>query len=495
MNPRTTPKTLDPADWGPVRKLTHRAVDDMLAYVANAREKAAWQPIPEATREHFRQPVPRRRQSEESVYREFIEYVLPYPLGNLHPRFWGWVSGSGSAHGMLADFLASSMNSSLNGFQQAPELVEQQVLDWIKELMGFPKTASAVMVSSGSLANFVGLAAARNAKASGDVNVAGLAGEPSPMTHYCSVETHSSMKKGLQLLGVGTKFLRLIPVDQDYQIDLHALRHAIEKDARAGLRPAVLIGTAGTTDQGAFDDLDSLADIASEHGMWLHVDGAFGATVMISDRLRVMAKGLERADSLALDFHKWFYIPYGVACTLVRDEAAHRNPFTVKAGYLSKLKRGVSATEFRFADYSPELSREFMALKVWMCFKTFGLEKLSKLIEQNVDQAAYLAKLIRVTPELELITPVRLNVVCFRFIASGLDEEALNDLNACIVMALQEQRIAVPSHTMNKNRLVIRVAICNHRSVDNDFDVLVQETVRLGEELSLTEEIGNAESG
>jgi glutamate/tyrosine decarboxylase-like PLP-dependent enzyme len=244
-----------------------------------------------------------------------------------------------------------------------------------------------------------------------------------------------------------------------------------------------MIGNAGTTNTGAIDPLDDLADIAAETGMWFHVDGAFGALAALSPQLRPLLKGMERADSVAFDLHKWGYQPLEVGCTLVRDSRSHAAAFTLTPDYLTHGDRGAAGASIWLSDYGIQLSRGFRALKVWMAFKVHGVDKLGRLIHQNVEQARYLADLVRSSSHLELVAPVPLNVVCFRYVDSTLDEAALDTLNAELLIRIQEAGIAVPSGTRVRGRYALRCAITNHRSRREDFDMLVDAAERMGQEL------------
>jgi glutamate/tyrosine decarboxylase-like PLP-dependent enzyme len=471
-------ETLDPQDWEAVRKLGHRMVDDTLEYLRTVRERKTWQRPPEKVRARLRQPLPRAGEGAERAYEEFLDNVRPYPSGNIHPRFWGWVMGTGTPLTVLTEMLAAAVNSNVSGFDDSAVLVEEQVLAWMKELLGFPSTASGILTTGGSMANLVGLAVARHAGATFDVRSLGQGGAPKRMTLYASRETHNSVHKAVDLMGLGRDALRLLPVDRDFQIDLEALRDAIAADRARGHQPFAIVGNAGTVNTGATDDLVALADLAAREGLWFHVDGAFGALAALAPSLKPALAGMERADSLAFDLHKWGYFPYEVGCTIVRDAARQKDAFTASADYLSQVGGGVAGRADRLADRGPQLSRGFRALKVWMGLKAEGTDKLGRLIRQNVDQAAYLAARIDATPELERLAPVPLNVVCFRHVGDGRGEA--NERNRVLLVRLQEEGIAVPSHTTLDGRFALRVAIVNHRTRREDLDLLVRETVRLG---------------
>jgi aromatic-L-amino-acid decarboxylase len=484
METTTREQTLDPADWDALRALAHQMVDDMLTHLETVRERPVWQPMSADARARFDQPLPEQPQGAEAVYQEFVEGVLAYPLGNIHPRFWGWVIGTGTPVGVLAEMLAATMNPNLGGADHAANEVERQVIAWCKTLLGFPAEASGLLVSGGSMANLVGLTVARNTQAGYDIRREGVRAAPRPMTFYASTEVHSSNVKAVELLGLGRDALRLIPVNDEYQIDLGALQEAIAADRAAGCQPICVIGCAGTVNTGATDDLNALADICARERLWFHVDGAFGALAALSPDLRPLVAGMEQADSLAFDLHKWMYMPIEVGCTLVRAEEAHRKAFSLTPDYLVHATRGTAAGSPWFSDYGVQLSRGFRALKVWMSLKAHGVASYRALIQQNVDQTRYLSGLVDDHPNLERLAPAPLNIVCYRYVEPGLSEEQLDSLNAELLIRLQEGGIAVPSSTVLRGRFAIRVANTNQRSRREDFDLLVRESVRLGGQLA-----------
>ncbi|MGD8574523.1 MAG: aminotransferase class I/II-fold pyridoxal phosphate-dependent enzyme [Gammaproteobacteria bacterium] len=476
-------ETLDPENWDDFRRFAHDVLDDAMDYLATLRERSAWQPVPEAVRERLQTPVPREGRGEAAAYAGYRELVAPYPLGNIHPRFWGWVIGTGTPLGVLAEMLTATMNTNAAGHHQGATFVELQVIEWLRELMGFPKGASGILASGGSVANQIALAVARNARAPFDVREQGLSGGPRLMV-YSSAEAHNSVQRAVELLGMGSESFGVIPVRDDFTIDVEALRARIANDRAEGRCPFCVVANAGTVNSGAVDPLDALADVCREEGLWLHVDGAFGALAVLDPASRTLLKGMERADSLAFDLHKWMYLPYEVACTLIRDKEEHTATFAHHAHYLAEVGGGIATGPVMFADYGPQLSRNFRALKVWLNLQAYGTDRFARLIAQNIRQAAWLADRVRREPDLELLAPVPLNIVNFRYRANGMGEQTLNHLNARILAQLQERGIAVPSSTELNGRFALRVAITNHRSRREDFEALVQAVLTLGPELA-----------
>src|SRR5713226_7408122 len=474
-------ETLDPGDWEEFRRLGHWMLDETIDYLATRREKPVWQPMPDSVRESFHKGLPMEPIGMEAAYTEFVERIRPYPNGNNHPRFWGWVQGTGTPLGMMADMLAGAMNPHMAGFNQAPALVEKQVLEWLTELMGMPRETSGVLVSGGTIANLIGLAVARHAKAGFQIREHGLQGYRGPrLVFYASAETHGWCQKAAELLGLGNSAFRRVAVHPDYRINVHALRTLIESDRHENMLPFCVVGNAGTINTGATDDLRTLAQLCREESLWFHVDRAFGALARLSEKLRHIVDGIEQADSLAFDLHKWMYLPFEVGCVLVRDTEAHVRTFAAKQNYFGDGERGVIGGGLPFAERGIELTRSFRALKVWMSLKAHGVATYARLIEQNVAQAAYLSELIASAAELELLAPVALNVVCFRLRPRGLSEVELNALNQEVLLRVQESGVAVPSSTVLDEKFAMRVAITNHRSRRPDFELLVAAVSEMG---------------
>lgn len=478
-----TEESLDPGDWEALRRLGHRMVDDLVQFQRTIGDQRVWTPAPPEVRRTWEDALPQDGVGAAAAYDQFRETILPYGIGNLHPRFWGWVTGTGSPGGMLAGLMAGGMNAHAAFGDQVATHIERQVLSWCAGLLGLPADSGGVMVTSGSMANLTGLIVARDHMLPQALED-GVRATPRPAVIYASQQVHSSVDKAAGIIGLGRTAVRKIPVDADYRIRIPELQRAIAADREVGLNPIAVIGTAGTVNTGAIDDLGALAAVARQHGIWFHVDAAFGVGLATSARLGRLIAGIELADSIAFDFHKWFYVPYDAAAVLVRDRGAQRRSFAFNASYLAHLERGIPAGGTAFNELGVDLSRGFRSLKVWMTFKEHGIEKFGRLVEQNVDQAGYLASLVERHPRLELTSPVAINVVTFRYVVDGASAEQLNDLNREILMRLHEGGQVVPSFTVLEGRFVIRIAIVNHRSVRADFDLLVEATVAAGDAIT-----------
>lgn len=468
-------ETLDPVEWDQLSALGVRMVEDVLSFLKNIRTHQ-FKRMPGDVLEKFQQPLPVEPIGYEQTYREFLENIMPYPVPTMHPRFWGFVIGGGSPYGVLAEMLAAGLNFSAPQIC-APVRVENQVMTWLKEILGYPPEASGVLVSGGSMANLTGLAVARNAKALTDIKKQGLQGSPCKMVLYVSTEGHKSLTRAVEVLGLGNESLRLIPVNEQYQIDIRALEETIRDDKKAGYQPFCVIGNAGTTNTGAFDNLDELADFCKRNQLWFHVDGAFGAWAKLSSTHNHLVCGMERADSIAFDLHKWMYMPYEVGCVLVRDREAHCDTFIYDAEYLDT----VGKERHEATNYSVQLSRNFKALKVWMLLKADGIRKYERLIQQNIDQAYYLVCLLQNKSNIEIVAPVSLNIVCFRYVKKGMSENDIKSLNRLILAELWLNKSMFPSDTTLRGKYTLRVCFTNHRSKREDIDRFVDEVIQIGD--------------
>lgn len=472
--------SLDPADWEQFRSLAHAALDEAIDMLRTVRDAPVWKAVPEEVRQALGEPLPEEGQGFAGAYRSFQELILPYPTGNIHPRFFGWVHGTGTASGVVAEMMAAAMNSNCGGRDHGALYVERSVVDWCKQLFGYGPESSGLLVSGTSMATLVAMTVARNAMAGCDIRKQGLYGAARRLTAYASAEAHESVAKALEMLGMGSGSLRRVPVDAELRMDLDALRAAVEADRAAGMQPFCVVGSAGTVNTGAIDDLAAMAAFCAREGIWFHVDGAFGALCVLSDELRPLLRGIEAADSIAFDFHKWMYVPYDAGCVLVKSAELHRSAFSLRPAYLASTDRGLAGGSPWFCEFGPELSRGFRALKVWFALKEFGKRRLGEMVYQNYGQARLLAQLVKQSPELELLLEPSLNIVCFRFAPRTNGDVDWDEFNRDLVADLQEQGIAAPSTTRVGGKLAIRVAITNHRSRREDFVILVNAVLDVG---------------
>ena len=473
-------QNLDPKDWEAMRALGHQMVDDLIDYWAGIREQKIWRPIPDEVKQVFDQPIPEHGQSPEEVYREFKQYIFPYNKGNVHPRFFAWIQGTGTPMGTFGDLLASGMNPNTAIGEHSAMYVDRQVVNWCKELMNFPSEASGILVSGGSMANITALTVARNSFGEEKIRQKGLKAASGQLLIYCSVETHSCIQKAAEIIGLGTDAVRKIGVNERFELDVDQLKTQLEADLQAGFLPFCLVGTAGTVNTGAIDPMVELLEISRAYGLWFHVDGAYGALGKLDPNYADALRAIEEADSLAFDLHKWLYVPYEVGCTLIRDAKKHRDSFAITPNYLLQEKRGLSGGLDSINNYGFELSRGFKALKVWMSIKEHGRAKYAAMIAQNNRHAAYLAELVEENPYLELTAPLSMSITCFRMIQPGWGEEALQALNKEILLRLQEEGIASPSSTILNGKYTLRVANTNQRTRKEDMELLVREVLRLG---------------
>ena len=474
------PTSMDPEDWIELRALGHRVLDDMFDYLADIRERPVWQRMPDSLRQELRSSLPHAPESPAATYAAVQRLVVPYVTGNVHPRFMGWVHGGGNPVGMLAELIAGGLNANLGGRDHAPIEVERQVIRWAAEMVGMPAETSGLMVSGSSMANMIAVLVARRAAAGPGIRDQGVGARR--LTAYAARTAHGCLARAMDMAGLGTDSLRLIGCDQDHRIDLAQLAAAVQRDRDAGAEPFLVIGTAGTVDVGAIDNLDGIADFCRAEALWFHVDAAFGALAMLSPRFRPLLAGIEHADSLAFDFHKWAQVPYDAGCILVRDATAQRETFAQTVAYLRREERGLAGGHPWPCDLGPDLSRGFRALKVWMTLRAYGADQLGRIVEASCDVAQHLATRVRVEPALEILAPVALNIVCFR-VRADVDPDRLN---RDIVADLQEAGIAAPSTTTVDGKLAIRAAIVNHRTRTDDVDAMVDAVLERAREIALS---------
>jgi glutamate/tyrosine decarboxylase-like PLP-dependent enzyme len=471
-----SPATLDPADWAPFRMQAHRMLDDALDYIEHIRDRPVWQPIPAEVRERFHAPVPRSPTDLSAIQTQFLSDILPYATGNTHPGFMGWVHGGGTPVGMMAEMLAACLNANLGGRDHIPIEVERQITRWMQSVFGFPESASGLFVTGASMANLIGVLIARDVALGFEVRCTGVDRSSRRLTAYASAAVHSCVARAMDFCGIGSDALRLIPARPGQGMDPAELEKAIEEDRHAGFTPFLLVGTAGSVDTGAIDDLNALADLSRRERLWFHIDGACGALAVLAPDLAPLLRGIERADSLAFDFHKWGQVPYDAGFILVRDGVLHRKAFAMSAAYLRREQSGLAGGPPWPCDFGPDLSRGFRALKAWFTLKVYGTDALGAAISRTCGLARYLEGRVKETPQLELLAPVALNIVCFRYRAG----DDAHRVNARIVVDLQAAGAVAPSTTVIEGRLAIRAAIVNHRTSRAEIDTLVVKVVEAG---------------
>ncbi len=456
---------LDPKDWQAFSAHAHGLLDDAIAQMAGVAEGPVWRPFPADMQAEMHKDLPLAGAGYEAAAAQ-LSALLPYGVGNTHPRFFGWVHGSGGAASLLAEIMAAAMNANLGGRDHGAIYVEKQVVAWVRQMFGFPATASGLVVSGTSMATIVALKVARDARLAARASGVGA----HRLVGYASDQAHNCVARAFDMLGLGSDALRAVPVNAAFEMDIRALQAMMAADRAAGYEPFLLVGTAGSVNVGAFDDLAALADIAEADGLWLHIDGAFGAAGVLSDVLRPRLKGLERADSVAFDFHKWLHVNYDAGFVLVRDEALHRAAFESAPDYLASTDRGLAAGRPWPVDYGPELSRGFRALKIWAQITALGTEALGAAISRNCLLAVNLAEMVDAEPSLERLAPVASSVVVF---AQKAGDAATEET----VLRLQESGLAVPSLTTVNGRRAVRVNITNHRTTDEDLQILLKGCV------------------
>ncbi len=469
---------LDPADWEDFRQQAHRLLDECVNHLSQARYHP-WQPLAESDKAAFRLADAGEGVATDELVDTLARKVLPFATGNTHPRFFGWVHGTGLASGLLAEMTAATMNSNCGGRDHGAIYVEREVIDWCRRCFGLPPEASGVLVAGTSQATVIALAAARTKVLGAASRQSGIHGN-ARLAAYAVKGVHNATVKALELLGIGSSALRTVPPGDDGGIDIALLAEAVSKDRADGVVPLCIVATAGSVDLGRFDDLGRVADFCAREDIWLHVDGAFGAWLRLAEPpWRALVDGIERADSIAFDFHKWLYVQYDCGAVLIRDEAVHRQAFAARPAYLARQDAGLGGGDPWFCDYGTDLSRGFRALKVWTALRAYGAKALGQAISRNCRLAARMAQLVDALPGFRLAAPVRANVCCFSAAPAHWDEAAQDALNERITHQLQLSGEAVFSTTRIDGRVVIRAAIVNHRTCEADIDYALGAVGRL----------------
>ncbi len=443
----------------------------------------------------FEEPLPEEAQPMEAILEEVEKKIFPNSTLCLTPRFLGYVNAGGNQAAVVGELLASAVNQlcALWHFSPAASEVETRVIRWIAEFIGYAPETGGCLLSGGSTGNLVGLAVARKQKAQFDSHSLGMRGGP-PVTVYVSQEGHASLERSVVLLGIGRNQLRKIAVLDDFAIDLEALDKQVTEDRKAGYQPICVVGNAGTTNTGAVDPLEALAEFCRRQELWFHVDAAYGGPAARTKAAGRLFHGLDRADSVVVNPHKWLYVPAEAACIFVREPKALRDTFRIAADYLREQSDEGEGGPLDFKDYGPQLSRSFRALKVWMTFKAYGARKLRAAIESNIEIMHHLAERIDQSQDFERLAPAPLSVVCFQYRTSDVsrhgDQAYLDELNDWLLEAVERDGRVFLSGTKIRGKRALRACSVNHRLRREDVD-LVLEVVRDVARLA----IGKARSG
>jgi glutamate/tyrosine decarboxylase-like PLP-dependent enzyme len=475
--------------WTPeeIRRVGGRVIELIADHLGQLPHKPVFSPFPNRLKQEFAAAkVPVQGEDIEAILDQFANQVGAYPFGNGHPHFHAWINSPPAVIGVFAEALAAAMNPSCAGGNHAAIYVEHQVLNWFKEMLGFPAESGGLLVSGGSMATLTGLAVARHVKAGVDIRAEGLANLPYKLTVYMSEEGHGCIRKAVELLGLGSNQIRQIPVDADFRMRLPDLEAAIRQDLAAGHRPLAVAASAGTVNTGAIDPIREIAELCRQYDLWLHVDGAYGAPAILTDEYRAALGPLALADSLALDPHKWLYIPVEAGLILIRNAQVMRDAFSHVPPYL-RFNDGddeVSGPPW-FSEYGFQQTRGFRALKVWMALKYHGLAGYKAALERDIALARRLAGLVSAAPDLELLEPAGLSIVCFRYRPPAWpdDQEQLNPLNQRLLKQLQLSGEAFLSGTTIRGQFMLRACIVNPHSTEEGMDTLVELVRRIGREL------------
>ena len=462
-------------DWTPVRReeVGRAALQWTLDWFGGIGARRLYPDVKALQLEHLASsPLPLEPSDPLAVIDEFATSVATGSRDNGHPRMFGYVQSSGTFMGAAADYLASALNANVTSWRSSPAAtaIERQVVSWIKEMVGYE--GDGLLVSGGSMANFVGLAAAIVA-AHPDVAKKGVRALPGDPVVYASDLVHMSIPKAAAMAGLGRDVVRRIPIDADRRMDPAALARAIDEDRRAGRVPICVVANAGDVNTGVVDPIDRIADVCREQRVWLHADAAYGGFAVLAPSARELFAGLDRVDSMSLDPHKWLFMPVDVGCVLVRDVSALRRAFAYSADYVDVVA-SPEMSEYAFWDYGPELTRRFRALKIWMALKTYGVRAFAGAIERNVQLARRLAALVDESDDFERLGPVPLSIVCFRY-TRGDD---LNARNRQLMLDVQLGGRAYLSNAMIGDAFALRACIVNHRTTEADLSALLEEIRR-----------------
>lgn len=458
-----------------------RARDLVLNYVESVGDKKVFMGhSPAEVMALFEEPLPETPSGITKVLDQLENDVLNTVTNSAGPRYFGYITGGGNQAAVLAEMIKASLNQNNLKWHSSPISTEMErlVMRWMAEFMGYSTESAGVLLSGGSVANFNALAVARTVKAPVNIAQEGIYNCP-PMTIYVSSEGHSSFDKAVDMLGLGKNHLQKIPVDDNLRIKIDELEHAIETDKQKGLLPICVIGVAGTTNNGAVDDLAALAQICRRHDLWYHVDAAYGGPAAGVNGVSALFKGLKEADSVVVNPHKWMYVPFEAGGLLVKNPEHLRQTFSTIPDYLKSDQSGDGRTDLM--EYNLPLTKEFKALKVWVTLKTYGAQKIREAIKSDIDKAEYLVNIIRQDKQLEMMAPAPLSIVCFRYNPGNLKPKAINNLNDRMVEEIEKDGRIFLTGTKIKGHTALRVCFINHRTKKSDVDYLVRVVNDVGE--------------
>ena len=478
---------LDPSSEE-IRGWANSVIQLMSDYLGSLPDRGVYRHmVSRRIRDRLDTALPRKGTDFDTLLKVFREDIIPFSRQNAHPRMFGYVQSPGTPIGAFADLLASTLNANLTVWRSAPAPVELErlTIDWIRQILGFDASAGGLFVSGGSMANLVALAAARQAVRSTSKSISK---NESALRMYASSETHFSIAKAAALLGIGRDHVQHVAVDEHFKIRTDDLVTKITADLEAGYVPFCVVANAGTVNTGAVDPLTEVREIADRFQLWMHVDGSYGAFAVLAESAKKLFAGMERADSIALDPHKWLYLPVDVGCVIYRDPEKARAAFAHEAEYTRIIGEQGDET-FAFWNYGPELSRRFRALKVWVLLKGVGLDCLSEAIESNLACARYVASMVRESDDFEMAAPVELSIFCFRHVPAQLKNkspEVIDAFNERLLVALQRDGSSYLSNATLGGRFALRGCVLNYRTTLRDMDILLEDLRRVARSIPIS---------
>lgn len=459
-----------------MRQLGYRVVDQLVEHFENLASKPAMRVSPRAELEtKLREPLPEQPAPVDALLKQLQRDVWSN-IGNIqHPRFFAFIPSPSNFVSVMADALAAGFNPFAGNWLEGAgtSQIELVTIDWLRGMCGLPETAGGLFVSGGSMANLTALMTACRAK---------LDGRSENAIVYFSDQTHSSIEKALRILGFAREQIRKLPSDDAFRLQIESLRQAVAQDRADGKQPFCVIANSGTTNTGAVDPLNDLADLCAQENLWLHVDGAYGAAACLSERGKKLLAGIERADSLSLDPHKWLFQPFEIGCVLVRDARLLKKTFHTMAEYLEDTKRA-EEEEINYYDYGVQLTRGFRALKLWLSLKTFGAAAFREAINRGFELAEFAEDLLRKSDRWQIITPATMGMVTFRYVAEGCSENEINEIHRRMVEMMAEDGFAFANSTALRGQIVMRLCTINPRTTEQEIRATIEQIEQFGREL------------